>query len=52
MGADASLKVPLISAPIPLAKAYFLYEAPGYVAATLTTKTSRDIYLGEIVLQK
>ena len=27
-------------------------EAPGYVAATLTTKTSRDIYLGEIVLQK
>ena len=32
VGADASLKVPLISAPIPLAKAYFLYEAPGYVA--------------------
>jgi hypothetical protein len=27
-------------------------EALGYVAATLTTKTSRDIYLGEIVLRK
>ncbi len=32
VGADASLKVPLISEPIPLARAYFLYEAPGYVA--------------------
>jgi hypothetical protein len=32
LGADASLKVPLISEPIGLAKAYFLYEAPGYVA--------------------
>ena len=32
VGADASLKVPLISDPIALAKAYFLYEAPGYVA--------------------
>ena len=27
-------------------------EAPGYAPATLTTKTSRDIYLGEIVLEK
>ena len=27
-------------------------EVPGYTPATLTTKTSRDIYLGEIVLQK
>jgi hypothetical protein len=32
LGADASLKVPLLSDPIGLAKAYFLYEAPGYVA--------------------
>ena len=32
LGADASLKVPLIDDPIALAKAYFLYEAPGYVA--------------------
>ncbi len=32
LGADASLKVPLLSDPIALAKAYFLYEAPGYVA--------------------
>ncbi len=32
LGADASLKVPLISDPIGLARAYFLYEAPGYVA--------------------
>jgi Fe-S-cluster-containing dehydrogenase component len=27
-------------------------EAPGYASATLTTRTSRDIYLGEIVLGK
>jgi len=27
-------------------------EVPGYAPATLTTKTSRDIYLGEIVLEK
>ena len=27
-------------------------EVPGYAAATLTAKTRRDIYLGEIVLQK
>ena len=27
-------------------------EVPGYAPATLTTRTSRDIYLGEIVLQK
>ena len=27
-------------------------EAPGYAPATVTTKTSRDVYLGEIVLQK
>ena len=27
-------------------------EAPGYAPATLTTKTRRDIYLGEIVLEK
>jgi hypothetical protein len=32
LGADASLKVPLLSDPIKLASAYFLYEAPGYVA--------------------
>jgi hypothetical protein len=32
LGADASLKVPLLSDPIGLAKAYLLYEAPGYVA--------------------
>ena len=32
LGADASLKVPIIDDPIALAKAYFLYEAPGYVA--------------------
>ncbi len=32
LGADASLKVPLLSDPIALARAYFLYEAPGYVA--------------------
>jgi hypothetical protein len=32
LGADASLKVPLIGDPIALASAYFLYEAPGYVA--------------------
>jgi len=27
-------------------------EAPGYKAVTLSAKTSRDIYLGEIVLEK
>jgi Fe-S-cluster-containing dehydrogenase component len=27
-------------------------EVPGYTPATLTTKTSRDVYLGEIVLGK
>jgi hypothetical protein len=32
LGADASLKVPILSDPLALAKAYFLYEAPGYVA--------------------
>jgi hypothetical protein len=27
-------------------------EAPDYAAATLKTRTSRDVYLGEIVLEK
>ncbi|HTX68476.1 MAG TPA: carboxypeptidase-like regulatory domain-containing protein, partial [Thermoleophilia bacterium] len=27
-------------------------EAPGYAPATLSAKTHRDIYLGEIVLEK